>query len=536
MILPFEKGPFTLQKIPDKMSSRFRNIKTLGQGTYGKVHLVYDSKRQEEYALKFNFIDENYEETVGSIREYDILSKLDDHPFCISIPLIFTKPILFPVSPPKDMKCDPFTYAFKPGSQNAFDFIRKGTIREKKLLLLHLLLAIEYLHSRDIIHGDVKPQNIIVCLNEREEFEKGQLADLGLATVYSSHLLSNHVLVTVPYRAPDVAFQRQYDKKIDIWAVGMTILEIFEKKGKIFIDVSNNRELLSEIATKCDVDEEFWVLRQDKYGSRIPRSRGHGLLYHIKKHFGFSRPDEIAFDSPSIKGRPNHGSLKDFYQILQMMLRVNPKERASATDLLNHSFFEGHREFIQKIRSQYEINDEGVYITLPPPSWVVGDLRNEDVKDREETFRSIYRYIEKDLIPSEIAFFMADLTERFLSQTNAELPIWINTIYLMGLKQHRLYDEENKISSLLLDTPVLDREKVMEKVTKLERDLLVDIIPKGDLVKQGYYDWPFGKEEALTFLKLLISLPKGDYPLSGLLKKMIPSPGGQKEKEKHVRF
>jgi WNK lysine deficient protein kinase len=71
-----------------------------------------------------------------------------------------------------------------------------------------------------IIHRDIKPENIFINSNEGEI----RIGDLGLATVLSDEF-SCSVLGTPEYMAPEI-FEGRYDTAVDIYALGMTLLEL----------------------------------------------------------------------------------------------------------------------------------------------------------------------------------------------------------------------------------------------------------------------------------------------------------------------
>ncbi|KAH8835727.1 kinase-like domain-containing protein [Flagelloscypha sp. PMI_526] len=94
-----------------------------------------------------------------------------------------------------------------------------------------ILLGIEYLHSRGILHRDLKSENILV-----EPIGVCKISDFGISKRLSSQDAEERAFTelrgTLFWMAPEVVNSRErgYDTKIDIWSVGCVMLEMWTGK------------------------------------------------------------------------------------------------------------------------------------------------------------------------------------------------------------------------------------------------------------------------------------------------------------------
>lgn len=95
-------------------------------------------------------------------------------------------------------------------------------ISVRLLLLLQALLAVNHLHSKKIIHRDIKSLNLFLT-------ESGDimLGDLGIARAMSENTHFLKSLVGTPfYLSPELCNDKPYNEKSDIWALGVVLYEM----------------------------------------------------------------------------------------------------------------------------------------------------------------------------------------------------------------------------------------------------------------------------------------------------------------------
>jgi len=84
--------------------------------------------------------------------------------------------------------------------------------------------AMFYLHSKNIIHRDLKSQNILIGDNH-----KVKICDLGLATITENKKRMT-VCGTNEWMAPEIALEESYDEKVDVFSFGIVITEMITEQ------------------------------------------------------------------------------------------------------------------------------------------------------------------------------------------------------------------------------------------------------------------------------------------------------------------
>jgi len=147
------------------------------------------------------------------------------------------------------MDCDLNTYLTKVINNDLNIDIIKDILRK-------ILNGLKYLHDCNIIHRDMKPQNILINYKNKQNLEV-RIADFGWSKLCSiiqkpntknlskQILIFFKLLVTPLYRAPEVfTGSENYEYNIDIWSLGCIFGEMISKKyifyGENEFEILNN--------------------------------------------------------------------------------------------------------------------------------------------------------------------------------------------------------------------------------------------------------------------------------------------------------
>lgn len=95
--------------------------------------------------------------------------------------------------------------------------------------------ALYYIHSKKVIHRDVKPANILVNIFRAGQHDhlEFKLCDFSLSTRFEEHGVSmeNGATVGTPfYMAPEIVAGRKYGPSVDVWGLGVVLYEILNLK------------------------------------------------------------------------------------------------------------------------------------------------------------------------------------------------------------------------------------------------------------------------------------------------------------------
>ncbi|KAI8141388.1 kinase-like domain-containing protein [Fennellomyces sp. T-0311] len=99
----------------------------------------------------------------------------------------------------------------------------RGLPEEQAVYIIRQTLnALVFLHSKSFIHRDVKCENLLLGPNGEVK-----LADFGLAT--STRHTNRERLGTAKWMAPEVIREQPYDEKVDLWSLGITLIEMMDR-------------------------------------------------------------------------------------------------------------------------------------------------------------------------------------------------------------------------------------------------------------------------------------------------------------------
>ncbi|XP_072104060.1 serine/threonine-protein kinase TAO3 isoform X2 [Mobula birostris] len=199
----------------------FVDLHEIGHGSFGAVYFARNARTSEVVAVKKmsysgKQITEKWQDIIKEVR---FLRQLK-HPNTIEYKGCYLK---------EHTAWMVMEYCL--GSTSDLLEVHKKPLQEVEIAAIThgALQGLAYLHSHNLIHRDIKAGNILLT-------EPGQvkLADFGSASIVSP---ANSFVGTPYWMAPEVILamdEGQYDGKVDVWSLGITCIELAERKPPLF--------------------------------------------------------------------------------------------------------------------------------------------------------------------------------------------------------------------------------------------------------------------------------------------------------------
>ena len=206
----------------------------IGIGNFSEVWHVINQKYKQEFAmktfLKSKLIDKKYVKSI--IKERNLMSKMN-HPFIVNMHFSFQdNHYLYMIL--DLMKGGDLRHYIKLSEKSKKIFSEK----EVNFIISNLILSLEYIHKNNIIHCDIKPENIL--LNNQGYF---YLTDFGIAInktdkennniSINKNIISkenNYFAGSLGYMPPEIIFEEPLNFCADYFSLGVLCYELMMGK------------------------------------------------------------------------------------------------------------------------------------------------------------------------------------------------------------------------------------------------------------------------------------------------------------------
>ncbi|KAL7670839.1 hypothetical protein ACOME3_005758 [Neoechinorhynchus agilis] len=313
-----------IEQIRDRkfdLGLRYINLRYIGEGAYGMVVSAFDQESNERIAIKAISPFSHQIYCQRTLREIRILSRLKHEN------IIDVKRVIVPTGP--DVKDIYMIQTLM--ETDLYKLLRTQRLTNEHVcyFLYQILRGLKYIHSANVIHRDLKPNNLL--LNKNCDLK---ICDFGLARIADptrDHcgILTEYV-ATRWYRAPEIMLQSKgYDRHIDLWSVGCIMAEMITNKplfpGRHYLEQIS---LILQFLGTPSEDSLSWI-KNDKaraYLMNLPRKE--------------KEPFQTKFTNSS----------PEALDMLEKLLTFNPSNRITVCEALKHPY----------LQQYYDPNDEPV--------------------------------------------------------------------------------------------------------------------------------------------------------------------------------
>ena len=281
----------------------YKKLNFLGEGSFASVYKVQNKFTDVICAMKV--INKTFSCTIED--ENEILNEINilrtmDHPGILKIFEFYSSKQNYSI-----------VTELCPGGELFQQIIDKGPFNEKysAYVMYQIFSAVNYCHKMHIVHRDLKPENILIVGKDREGLPTIKICDFGTSKMFEKGAVERKLVGSSYYIAPEV-LKKHYNEKCDVWSCGVIMYILLSARPPFGGEDDN--EIMERVST-------------GKYDLESP---------------------------------PFNKLSKNSIDLIKRLLTMDPEQRISAEQALNHPWFKEFKS--QEIYNR--INDADTIKTL----------------------------------------------------------------------------------------------------------------------------------------------------------------------------
>eukprot|EP00357_Protocruzia_adherens_P006273 CAMPEP_0115007154 /NCGR_PEP_ID=MMETSP0216-20121206/20977_1 /TAXON_ID=223996 /ORGANISM="Protocruzia adherens, Strain Boccale" /LENGTH=484 /DNA_ID=CAMNT_0002373975 /DNA_START=278 /DNA_END=1732 /DNA_ORIENTATION=+ len=357
-----------------KALSKYKQREILGRGAFGEVMVAECERTGMEFALKkikkpnkIMMSEEDFKEIARLKKEVKILKSLD-HPNIIKVFDYF-----------QDSSSYYIMMEYCKGGDLEERIEHYGAFFEEYAasIMKQIFSAVNYCHTNQVIHRDLKPNNILF---ESEGDNIVKLADFGCSALHDEDGTAKTTEGTLFYAAPEIFYDSSYDEKCDMWSLGVILYEILTGRRPFEGTEDEVIEMLKTGEYSFDEKDEKSISHEAK-----------DLISKLLRHTPADRLTcEQALRSDWILRKAKHEKLETIplaREALQTMMDFKPQKRTikavASLYIANHLTDKAKRIKLQKVFKELDKDANGTI-------------------DLEELIKGYHALFESDISDSQI--------------------------------------------------------------------------------------------------------------------------------------
>ena len=268
-------------------SNNFEFLYIIGRGGFGKVWKVKSKKTNKYYALKqmskVKIIDKKSIKSINSERE--LLSKIYN-PFIVNMHYAF-----------QDDKYLYLVMDLMSGGDLRYHISmhKKFSEEQTRFFICGITLSLEYIHQNNIIHRDVKPENLVL-----DENGYIRLTDFGIAKI-NTRDNSSETSGTPGYMSPEVIKSLNHSFPVDFFALGVIGYEFFKGERPY---VGNNRKEIKEQIISRQAEIKMEEIKNEDWSKESIDFINKLLIRKPEERLGYKKGVEELKEHPWLRYYP----------------------------------------------------------------------------------------------------------------------------------------------------------------------------------------------------------------------------------------
>mmetsp|Transcript_14718 Transcript_14718/g.34945 ORF Transcript_14718/g.34945 Transcript_14718/m.34945 type:complete len:516 (-) Transcript_14718:221-1768(-) len=301
-------------------SGRYTIVRSLGSGVYGRVVECKDAEGKANVAIKAVRSEAVYRDAAR--REIRALQKVGVHENVCRMLRNFD--FHGHICVVQELIC----------GGTVWDKLKENggySLHETQGIAKQLLAGLAHIHKVDVLHTDIKTDNIMIDSISADGIPCIKIVDLGSAIGRNDP--HPDMIGTKEYRSPEAVLQAGWSSPADIWALGCSLFEIFAGR-KLFefdFEITQLHMLERVLSTKIPHDMlRRACMKRNRLNAHLLSTSSCALAAPVP-----AEANKISAAMPLFQDVANNA----FLSLLQQMLAVDPARRQTARMLQTHAFF-----------------------------------------------------------------------------------------------------------------------------------------------------------------------------------------------------
>ena len=354
---------------------KYKVTNKIGEGSYGAVYLAYNLFTKQKVAIKrIVKSEENKIDELELKNEINILKKLD-HPNILKIMEFYSSEHSY------------YIITDYCANGELYDQIRyKYNENQLAVLFYQIFSGLAYLHSNNIVHRDLKLENIVITEIENDKKTNDRyfwvkIIDFGTAKFFDKNKKEKIVVGSSYYIAPEV-LKKNYNEKCDTWSVGVILYMLIV--GRAPFDGKDDEEIINNIKKGKYNTEHPKLINSSSEVQDLVKNL---LQIDVQKRFSaveaLKHPWFKKFNAKYLYSNLDEGTIKTYLNRLRHY-QINSKFQQMVWLFIVHNLQENQEtKEILKIFRLFNENDDGKL-------------------SKEELYKGLIKYFDKKDIDKEI--------------------------------------------------------------------------------------------------------------------------------------